>query len=76
LIVVDRDFNAGLGEETDYVFSPSIDLRKASLAAIAFDFRYGHTVDALVHKCVEDVIDFERLNDRGDELHVTPSLGP
>jgi hypothetical protein len=35
LIVLDRDFNADLGEEIDHVFSPSIDLRMAFLAAIA-----------------------------------------
>src|SRR6516162_2198077 len=76
LIVVDRYFNADLGEETDYIFRPSIELRMTFLAAVAFHLRQGHTVDALTRNRVEDVIDFERLNDCYDELHVTPSRVP
>ena len=63
-------FDADLRHEIDHVFGAAIELGMAFLAAVALDLGDGDAGDAGVGQRVAHVVELERADDRGDELHV------
>src|SRR3954466_15997385 len=73
--LADHDLDAHLRHEVDLVLRPAVDLGVAPLAAEALDLAHGQTGDPDQLEGVLDVVELERLDDRGDELHArTPSV--
>jgi len=71
-IVRHHDLDLDLGQEADVVLSATIDFRLALLAAIALHFRDGHALQAEIGEGRADLLEFERLDDGGDQLHDAP----
>ena len=73
--LADDDLDADLGHEVHLVLRTAVDLGVAALAAEALDLADREAGDADQLECVLDVVELERLDDRGDELHApTPSV--
>src|SRR3954471_7298748 len=73
--LADDDLDAHLGHEVHLVLRTAVDLGVPALAAEALDLAHGQTGDADQLESVLDVVELERLDDRGDELHArTPSV--
>src|SRR5689334_22027566 len=64
-----RHLDADFRQEAHHIFGATIDLGMALLAAIAFDLRDGHAVDAEAVERLAHVVEFEWLDDRNNELH-------
>src|SRR5580693_9455240 len=74
LIVADRNLEAHFRHEGDVVFGAAIDLGVPLLPAIAIGLADGHSLDAQPIERRSHLVQFERLDDRQDELHDrTPS---
>src|SRR5918994_2968262 len=67
--LADDDLDADLRDEVDLVLRTAVDLGVAPLAAEALDLADGQTGDADQLQGVLDVVELERLDDGGDELH-------
>src|ERR1700723_1656233 len=67
--IVYRQLHFGLGQEIDARLSSSIDLRVPTLAAIPMHFGYRDALNADVRNRLPDIVQLERLNDGGDQLH-------
>ena len=67
--LADDDLDADLRHEVHLVLRPAVDLGVAPLAAEALDLAHGQTGDADQLEGVLDVVELERLDDRGDQLH-------
>ena len=66
---VDEDLEAHLGDERDGVLRPAVDLGVAALATEPLDLADGHALDAEALQCSLDILELERLEHRGYELH-------
>src|ERR1700679_2221572 len=72
-----RDLDLDLGQEAHGVFRAAVDFRVALLAAEALDLGDGHALDAKRRQRFAHLIQPERLDDRGDQLHrLMPSKSP
>src|SRR4051794_5890303 len=77
LVRGDSDFDLDLGQEAHRIFSAAIDFRMSLLPTVAFDFRHRETVNADGGQGVTDFFEFEWLDDRHNNFHVSyPRLGP
>src|SRR3954453_8397110 len=73
--LADDDLYPDLRHEVDLVLRTAVDLGVAALAAEALDLADGQTGDPDQLEGVLDVVELERLDDRGDQLHArTPSV--
>src|SRR5687767_10327650 len=73
--LADDHLDADLRHEVHLVLRPAVDLGVSPLAAEALDLADGQTGDADQLEGVLDVVQLERLDDGGDELHApTPSV--
>src|SRR4051812_21870585 len=73
--LADDHLDPNLRHEVDLVLRTAVDLGVAALAAEALDLAHGQTGDPDQLEGVLDVVELERLDDRGDELHArTPSV--
>src|SRR5262249_14472544 len=68
--VVDDNLDPDFGHEVDRVFSTPVDLGVTLLPPVALDFADRHAQDPGVLQGGLDVVEGERLNDRGDQLHL------
>src|SRR5690606_12708286 len=68
-IIPYRDLDLDLRQEVDDVLGASIELRVSPLPPEALDLRDGHALDAHFGQRVADIIQSERLDDRGYQLH-------
>src|SRR6185437_16573316 len=73
LLAGDGDFDANLWQEIHGVFRAAIDFHVPLLPPIAFHLAYGHAVNADGGEGVAHLVEFERLDDRDDELHLPSS---
>jgi hypothetical protein len=67
--VVGEDLDADLGHEVDGVLRAAVDLGVALLAAVALHLADGHAEHADLLQRALHVLQHERLDDRGDQLH-------
>ena len=67
--VVNDDLNLHLREEIDGVFTATVDLGMALLAAKSFDLNNSHAFDSDFGEGFFDILQFERLDDRFDFFH-------
>src|SRR5271165_867740 len=67
--IVDDHLDANLRHEVDRVLSTPVNLGVALLPSIALNFADGHPEDAGLFEARLDVVERERLDDRGDQLH-------
>src|SRR5262249_23275655 len=67
--IVDNDFDPHLRHEVDRVFSTSVNLGVTLLPPIALNLADRHPQDARVLEAGLDIVEGERLDDRGDQLH-------
>ncbi len=75
-MVADRDLEAHFRHEGDVVFRAAIDFGVPLLPAIAIGLADRHSLDAQPIERRSHLVQFERLDDRQDELHDrTPSKG-
>src|SRR4051812_5618481 len=75
VVLADDDLDPDLRHEVDLVLRTAVDLGVAALAAEALDLADGQTGDPDQLEGVLDVVELERLDDRGDQLHArTPSV--
>src|SRR3954452_12202548 len=73
--LTDDDLDADLRHEVHLVFRPAVDLGVAPLPAEALDLADRQPRDPDQLERVLDVVELERLDDGGDELHArTPSV--
>src|ERR1700730_12776675 len=63
--IVDDDLDPNLRDEIDRVFSTPADLGVTLLSSIALDFADRHPQDARLLEAGFDVVEGERLHDRG-----------
>src|SRR5262245_20508586 len=70
VVVVDQDLDPHLRDEVDRVLGAAIHLGVAALAPEPLDVGHGEALDSEVLHRVLHVIDFERLDDPDDELHL------
>ena len=75
LFVRHGSFDFHLGEEVDRVLGTTVDFRVSLLTAEAFDFGYGHTLDADFGEGVLHFLEFEGFDDGDDELHGGVGIG-
>ena len=77
-VVVDDDFDPGLGDEVDGVLGTPIGLRMPALATEASGLMDGEALNPDGLEGVLDIVELVRLDDRGDELqrHVLPGWQP
>src|ERR1043166_4144060 len=68
-IVRDHDFDLDLGQEVHRVLRAAVDLGVALLAAEALHLGNGQSRDAECGERVAHVLQLERLDDGGDQLH-------
>ena len=68
-LVGDDDLEPHLGDEVDLVLGTAVHLGVAALAAEAADLADGDARDADGLEGGLDVVELERLDDGGDELH-------
>ena len=68
-IVGDRYFELDLGQEIDHVFGAAVQLGVALLAAEALDLGDGNALHADLGQRLAHVVELERLDDGGDQLH-------
>ena len=73
--VLDDDLDLHLGDEVDRVLRPAVDLGVALLPAEAADLTDRQAVHPEGLQRLLDVLELERLDDRGDELHACTSVG-
>ena len=66
---VDEHLEACLGHGVDGVLRAAVDLAVAALSAEAARLAHGHAGDVEGLEGGADVVDLERLDDGGDELH-------
>src|SRR4051812_18904031 len=75
VIVGDHDVEADLRHEVDPVLGSAVDLRVPLLTAVAADLADGQTLDTEGLERLLHVLELERLDDSGDELHdCTPAV--
>ncbi len=67
---LDRDFDFQFRQEAHGVFGAAINFRMSLLPSIALDFRHGQAVDADRRQRVTNLIELERLDDRGHDFHL------
>src|SRR5687767_244076 len=67
--LADDHLDADLRHEVHLVLRPAVDLGVTPLTAEALDLADGQTGDADQLERVLDVVQLERLDDRGDQLH-------
>jgi hypothetical protein len=72
--VVHDDLDAGLRGEEHLVLGATVGLAVAALASEALHLRDGHALDADTRQGVLHIVELERLDDCGDELHDFASL--
>ena len=63
-----------LGQEVDHVLGAAVELGMALLAAEALDLGDGQSLHADVGQRLAHVVELERLDDGGDQLHAGPGL--
>ena len=68
--LVDDDVDLDLRDEVDLVLRSAVGLGVAALTPEAADLADGHAGDTGRLECVLDVVELERLDDCGDELHL------
>ncbi len=73
-IVGDGQFDLGLRQEVDDIFGATLQLGVAALPPEALDLGDGDALDADVGNRLANVIEFERLDDRGDHFHCISPL--
>jgi len=69
LIFGDSDIEFYLGQEVDHVFSAPIQFRMAFLSAEPFDLGDGDALNANVSQSLSNIVEFERFDNCGDQLH-------
>ena len=73
VVVLDEDLDAHLGDHVHRVLRTAVDLGVPTLAAVAAGLGDRQAVDAVGLQGALDVLELERLDDRGDELHAFTS---
>ncbi len=68
-LVGDGDFEPRLGHEVHDVFGAAINLGMALLPAVSLDLGDGHAVRAEPVERLAHVVELERFDDGGDDLH-------
>src|SRR5262249_50859806 len=74
--VVAHDLHLELGDEVDLVLRPPVNLAVTPLPPEGLDVRDGHAVDAEALERLLHIVDLERLDDGGDEIHRSPPSPP
>jgi hypothetical protein len=64
-----RDLNAEFWQEGHFVLVATIDFGVASMPAVTLDLGHGHAMHANCRERILNVLEFERFDDRNDELH-------
>src|SRR6185295_869482 len=68
-VAANGNFDLGLGDEVHDVLSAAIELGMAALTAEALHLRHRHARNAYLGQRRTDVVEFERLDDGGDQFH-------
>src|SRR5208282_2538206 len=76
VLVVAQDLNADLRYQVDLVLSPAVHLRVPALPAVSACFCDRQAMDAERLERGLDVVQLERLDDSGDELHLVSLRSP
>src|SRR6185437_1406874 len=71
VVVIDQYFHANLRHQIDLVFGASIDLGVPPLPAVTACLAHGHAGHTEALEGDLHVVQFERFDDRGDELHAS-----
>src|SRR5690606_17589803 len=74
VVLLGEDLQAHLRHQVDLVLRAAVDLGVAALAAVAAGLADRHALDAELLQGRFDVIELERLDDRGDESHASTFL--
>src|SRR5260370_38406229 len=72
--VVDHDLYLTLGQETNQVLGPAIDLGLALLSAETLDFAHRQARHANAGQGVAHLVELARLDDGGHDIHTFPLL--
>src|SRR5690606_6712611 len=77
VVLLDADLDPDLGHQVHLVLGAAVDLGVAALPAVPARLAHRHALDAGLLQRRLDVVELERLDDRGDEPHASTffSLG-
>ncbi len=70
LVFLDDGFDLDLGQEIHHIFGAAIQLGMPLLTAKTLDFGHCQAGDANLRQGLAYLVEFERLDDGGDEFHV------